>query len=111
LQQRALRVGTHLINGLKALQERHALVGDVRGSGLFLGIDLVLDRDTREPAPLQASYLVNRLRDCGILTGTDGPHHNVIKLRPPLVFSEADADLFINVLDAVLQEDAAQLGR
>jgi 4-aminobutyrate aminotransferase-like enzyme/Ser/Thr protein kinase RdoA (MazF antagonist) len=110
LQDHALRVGAHLMSGLKALQARHILIGDVRGSGLFLGIDLVLDRDTREPAPLQASYVVNRLRDCGILTGTDGPHHNVIKLRPPLVFSKADADLFIKTLDTVLQEDAAQLG-
>jgi 4-aminobutyrate aminotransferase-like enzyme/Ser/Thr protein kinase RdoA (MazF antagonist) len=108
LQQHALRVGAHLIEGLKTLQTRHALIGDVRGSGLFLGIDFVLDRETREPAPLQASYVVNRLRDCGILAGTDGPHHNVIKLRPPLVFSEVDADLFLRTLDAVLQEDAAQ---
>jgi 4-aminobutyrate aminotransferase-like enzyme/Ser/Thr protein kinase RdoA (MazF antagonist) len=111
LQTRALRVGIYLMKGLKDLQERHNLIGDVRGSGLFLGIDLVLDRNTREPAPLQASYVVNRLRDCGILAGTDGPHHNVIKLRPPLVFSEADADLFVRRLDAVLQEDAAQPGR
>jgi 4-aminobutyrate aminotransferase-like enzyme/Ser/Thr protein kinase RdoA (MazF antagonist) len=110
LQQHALRVGAHLMNGLKALQERHAVIGDLRGSGLFLGIDLVLDRETREPAPLQASYVVNRLRDCGILTGTDGPHHNVIKLRPPLVFSEADADLFVSALDSVLAEDAAHPG-
>ena len=108
LQQHALHVGEHLIEGLKSLQTRHALIGDVRGSGLFLGIDFVLDRETREPAPLQASYVVNRLRDCGILAGTDGPHHNVIKLRPPLVFSEVDADLFLRTLDAVLQEDAAQ---
>ncbi len=107
LQEHASRVGAHLMNGLKAMQERHALIGDVRGSGLFLGIDLVLDRNTREPAPLQASYVVNRLRDCGILTGTDGPYHNVIKLRPPLVFSQADADLFVRKLDAILQEDAA----
>ena len=108
LQAHALRVGFHLTNGLKALQERHDLIGDVRGSGLFLGIDLVLDRNTREPAPLQASYVVNRLRDCGILTGTDGPYHNVIKLRPPLVFSQADADFLLHILDDVLQEDAAQ---
>jgi 4-aminobutyrate aminotransferase-like enzyme len=108
LQQHALRVGTHLIDALKKLQERHALIGDLRGSGLFLGIDLVLDRGTREAAPLQASYVVNRLRDCGILAGTDGPHHNVIKLRPPLVFTEADADLFVKALDDILQEDAAQ---
>jgi 4-aminobutyrate aminotransferase-like enzyme/Ser/Thr protein kinase RdoA (MazF antagonist) len=108
LPQHALRVGAHLIEGLKSLQTRHALIGDVRGSGLFLGIDFVLDRQTREPAPLQASYVVNRLRDRGVLAGTDGPHHNVIKLRPPLVVSEADADLFVKTLDAILQEDAAQ---
>ena len=108
LQRQALRVGTHLISGLRKLQELHDLIGDVRGSGLFLGIDLVLDRETREAAPLQASYVVNRLRDCGILAGTDGPHHNVIKLRPPLVFSESDADFFAKTLDDVLGEDAAQ---
>ena len=111
LQSHALRVGAHLMKGLKALQERHELIGDVRGSGLFLGIDLVLDHNTREPAPLQAAYVVNRLRDCGVLTGTDGPHHNVIKLRPPLVFSQADADLFVRTLDTILQEDAAHPGR
>ena len=111
LQQHALRVGKHLIEGLKTLQNGHALIGDVRGSGLFLGIDLVLDRETRDPAPLQAAYVVNRLRDRGILAGTDGPHHNVIKLRPPLVFSESDADLFLKTLEAILEEDAAQLSR
>src|SRR6201998_679354 len=57
LQERALHVGAHLIKGLRALQTRHRVTGDVRGSGLFLGIDLVLDRETREPAPLQASYV------------------------------------------------------
>jgi 4-aminobutyrate aminotransferase-like enzyme/Ser/Thr protein kinase RdoA (MazF antagonist) len=108
LQERALRVGAHLAEGLKALQEGHDLIGDVRGSGLFLGIDFVLDRHTREPAPLEACYVVNRLRDCGILSGTDGPHHNVIKLRPPLLFSQADADLFLQALDVILQEDAAR---
>jgi 4-aminobutyrate aminotransferase-like enzyme len=108
LQMHALRVGTHLMTGLKKLQESHDLIGDVRGSGLFLGVDFVLGRETREPAPLQASYVVNRLRDCGILAGTDGPHHNVLKLRPPLIFSESDADFFIKTLDAILGEDAAQ---
>ena len=108
LQENALRVGTHLKNRLEELQTRYPLVGDVRGSGLFLGVDLVLDRKTREAARLQASYVVNRLRECGILTGTDGPHHNVIKLRPPLVFTEKDADLFVDTLDGILREDAAQ---
>ncbi len=109
LQENALRVGNHLLACLKELQKRQVLIGDVRGSGLFLGIDLVRDRDTRQPATKQASYVVNRLRGRGVLTGTDGPHHNVIKLRPPLVFSEADADLFIATLDSVLDEDLAKL--
>jgi 4-aminobutyrate aminotransferase-like enzyme len=110
LQQNALNVGTHWKRELMALQEKHALIGDVRGFGLFLGLDMVLNGETRTPAPRQASYIVNRLRDHGILTGTDGPHHNVLKLRPPLIFSEADAKLFVTALDAVLTEDASQPG-
>jgi len=110
LQENALRVGNYLTARLKGLQERWALLGDVRGSGLFLGMDLVLDRKSREAAPKQASYLANRLRERGILTGTDGPSHNVIKLRPPLIFSQADADLFVATLDAILSEDAAKPG-
>lgn len=108
LQENARRVGTYLLSRLKALQEMHAIVGDVRGSGLFLGLDLVRNRANREPAPEQASYVVNRLRECGILTGTDGPHHNVLKLRPPLIFSEADANLFVAALGAILSEDPSQ---
>ncbi len=108
LQENALSVGNYLIARLKSMQEKHALLGDVRGSGLFLGLDLVIDRGTREPAPQQASYIVNRLRDRGILAGTDGPHHNVIKLRPPLIFSQSDADLFVATLDSILAEDPAQ---
>jgi 4-aminobutyrate aminotransferase-like enzyme/Ser/Thr protein kinase RdoA (MazF antagonist) len=108
LQARAQRVGTHFIAGLKTLQQCHALIGDVRGSGLFLGVEFVQNRSTREPATAQASYVVNRLRECGILAGTDGPHHNVLKLRPPLIFSEADADLFVNTLEEILAEDPAQ---
>jgi 4-aminobutyrate aminotransferase-like enzyme len=108
LQQNALQVGVHLKKGLRMLQDKYALIGDVRGSGLFLGVDFVLDRETRSPAPQQASYIVNRLRDRGILTGTDGPHHNVLKLRPPLIFTEEDADRFVDSLAAILGEDAAQ---
>ena len=108
LQERALCVGKYLISRLRVLQEKHLIIGDMRGSGLFLGVDFVQDRATREPAPAQAAYIVNRLRECGILTGTDGPYHNVLKLRPPLIFSETDADLFAATLDEILQEDAAQ---
>ena len=108
LQERASRVGSYLKNSLQALQQKFPLIGDVRGSGLFLGLDLVLNRETRAPAPLQAAYVVNRLRECGILTGTDGPHHNVIKLRPPLIISERDADQLTAALEKVLTEDSAQ---
>lgn len=108
LQENALRTGQYLRERLREMQGRHAVIGDVRGLGLFLGVDVVLDRETRTAAPLQASYIVNRLRECGVLTGTDGPFHNVLKLRPPLIFSEADADVFLSALDAVLAEDPAQ---
>ena len=108
LQERALRVGGHLLAGLRGVMDRHALVGDVRGSGLFLGVELVRDRSTLEPAPDEAAYVVNRLRERGVLTGTDGPHHNVLKIRPPLAFTEADADLLVATLDEVLAEDPAQ---
>ncbi len=111
LQERALRVGSHWMAALKKTQERHALIGDVRGSGLFLGIDLVRDGATREAATEEADYVVNRLRERGILAGTDGPDHNVIKLRPPLIFSEADADLFVETFAAILDEDGAQAVR
>jgi 4-aminobutyrate aminotransferase-like enzyme/Ser/Thr protein kinase RdoA (MazF antagonist) len=108
LQGNALRVGGYLKDRLRALQEIYSIIGDVRGSGLFLGVDLVLDRETRAPATDQADYIVNRLRECGVLAGTDGPHRNVLKLRPPLICSEGDADLFVSTLEAILGEDAAQ---
>jgi 4-aminobutyrate aminotransferase-like enzyme len=108
LQDRAWRMGQHLIEGLRRLQERHPLIGDLRGSGLFLGVELVRDRTSLEPAADEAAYVVERLRDRGVLTGTDGPGHNVLKLRPPLVFTEEDADLFLATLGETLEEDAAQ---
>ncbi len=110
LQQNALEAGNYLKNSLQALQGKYPIIGDVRGSGLFLGIDLVLNRETRAPAPDQAAYITNRLRDRGILTGTDGPHHNVLKLRPPLIFTKRDADLFVATAAEILAEDPAQPG-
>jgi 4-aminobutyrate aminotransferase-like enzyme/Ser/Thr protein kinase RdoA (MazF antagonist) len=108
LQQNAKKVGDYWLRSLAEVQRRHEILGDIRGSGLFLGLDLVSNRETHEPATVQASYIVNRLRECGVLAGTDGPHHNVIKLRPPLIFAEADADLFNATLDDVLAEDPAK---
>ena len=108
LQHNALTVGTQWLRDLRELQTKYPLIGDVRGLGLFVGIDLVTDRTTRDPATRQASYVVNRLREEGILAGTDGPHHNVLKLRPPLCFTAADAGRFVSVLDSILREPAAQ---
>lgn len=105
LQANAAHVGDDLKRRLTQLAIRHPLVGDVRGQGLFLGIDLVTNHETRAPATFQASHIVNRLRERGVLAGTDGPFHNVIKLRPPLVFSREDVDLFATTLDDVLSED------
>jgi 4-aminobutyrate aminotransferase-like enzyme/Ser/Thr protein kinase RdoA (MazF antagonist) len=105
LQAQARRVGAHLMDGLKSLMDKHPLIGDVRGLGLFVGVELVRDRQRLAPAAAQASYIVNRLRERGILTSTDGPLHNVLKIKPPLVFTEADADFLIATLDGILEED------
>lgn len=105
LQKRALEVGARLKAGLAALAERQPIVGDVRGLGLFLGIELVRDRETLEPAAEEAAYVVERMRDHGVLVSTDGPLHNVIKMKPPLVFDERDAERVVAVLGAVLAED------
>jgi 4-aminobutyrate aminotransferase-like enzyme/Ser/Thr protein kinase RdoA (MazF antagonist) len=104
LQSHALSVGHALLEGLRRLADRHEIVGDVRGSGLFLGVELVRDRETLEPATEEASFVSNRFREAGILLGTDGPFHNVIKIRPPMPFSEVDADLLVVTMDEILAE-------
>lgn len=109
LQARAAKTGERLLTGLHTLQAEHPLIGDVRGSGLFLGIELVLDRRTLEPAAEQAGLLVDRLREKGILAGTDGPLHNVVKLRGPMAVNERDADHFLAVLSDLLGEDRLRL--
>ena len=101
LQSHALEVGEHLLKGLRDLQQRHSIIRDVRGSGLFLGVELMRDGI---PATLEAKTIVNRMREEGILLGTDGPSHNVLKIRPPMPFSNNDADQLITTLDRVLQQ-------
>jgi len=104
LQKNAQQVGTHLLEALVALQDHHPLLGDIRGTGLFIGIELVRDRETLAPATREAGQIVNHLRDHGILLGTDGPFSNVIKIKPPMVITRADADMFVRVLDRILKE-------
>ena len=106
LQQNAEKVGVHLLNGLKGLMKAHSIIGDVRGRGLFIGVELVRDRETCEPAKAETKYIVERLRDLGLLITLDGPLHNVLKIKPPLVFTKDNADRLIGALDLVLHEDA-----
>lgn len=105
LQKRASEVGDYLVRRLSKLKDRHRIIGDVRGLGLFIGVELVLNRESQEAATEQASYVVNRLRDLGILLSTDGPHNNVLKIKPPMVFSEENGDFLVESLDKVLSED------
>ncbi len=105
LQENAHRVGMHLKRSLKALMPDNPIIGDVRGRGLFLGVELVRDRSTRVPAPDEAAYVTNRMSERGVLLSTDGPSHNVLKIKPPMVFNEGNADLLVHTLDQVLRED------
>ena len=102
LQENARATGEYVLAGLRDLATRYPLIGDVRGRGLFLGVELVRDRDTREPAAAEASDVVDRMKDLGILLSTDGPLHNVIKIKPPLVFGRADADEALGCLEKAL---------
>jgi 4-aminobutyrate aminotransferase-like enzyme len=104
LQAHALAVGDRMLARLRPLIDRYPIVGDVRGSGLFLGVELVRDRGTLEPAGAEASFIANRMRERGVLLGTDGPHHNVVKIRPPMPFSEGDADLLVDALERSIAE-------
>jgi 4-aminobutyrate aminotransferase-like enzyme/Ser/Thr protein kinase RdoA (MazF antagonist) len=108
LQAHARRVGETLLAGLRELAQRHPLIGDVRGTGLFLGVELVTDRATRAPATRQASYVKDRMRELRVLLGTEGPHDNVLKVRPPMTFDAAAASRLLETLDEVLGEDLAQ---
>lgn len=102
LQERARQVGSHLLEDLLELKQRHPLVGDVRGVGLFIGIELVRNLETLEPAAEEAALLVDQLCLRGILTATDGPFHNVIKIKPPLVVTQGDAEMAVRVIDDLL---------
>jgi 4-aminobutyrate aminotransferase-like enzyme/Ser/Thr protein kinase RdoA (MazF antagonist) len=104
LPEHADKVGEFLLAGLRDMQSRHSIIGDVRGSGLFLGVELVRDHETLEPADCETSYVANRMRERGILIGTDGPLHNVLKIRPPMPFTMQDAEILLEQLDATFSE-------
>lgn len=95
-------VGQYLFDGMRSLQQDHALVGDVRGSGLFFGVEIVSNRDDKTQDPEATNQLLNMMKDRGVLIGRIGPFNNVLKIRPPLPFSKANADQLLNALDESL---------
>ncbi|HPE31428.1 MAG TPA: aminotransferase class III-fold pyridoxal phosphate-dependent enzyme, partial [Parvularculaceae bacterium] len=105
----AAATGRYVYEGLQHLKSRHECIGDVRGAGLFFGVDLVSDRERKTPAPDLARHLVNTMREKGVLMGKIGEFDNVLKIRPPLPFSPDNADLLIALLDETLSELTAAL--
>ena len=104
LKEHARAMGEYLLERLRPFVDRYPIVGDVRGSGLFLGVELVRDRGTLEPAGDEASFIANRMRERGVLLGTDGPDHNVVKIRPPMPFDQRDADVLLAAFEESLRE-------
>jgi 4-aminobutyrate aminotransferase-like enzyme len=102
LQENALDVGLYLNAGIAELAKRHEAIGDIRGDGLFKAVELVTDRETRQPATELAGKLVEGLKDRRVLAGRIGMDNNILKLRPPMVFSRDNADYFLQLLDEVL---------
>ncbi|XP_014869104.1 PREDICTED: 5-phosphohydroxy-L-lysine phospho-lyase isoform X1 [Poecilia mexicana] len=105
LRGNAVRVGAHLKDLLKKLQQRHEIIGDVRGVGLFVGLELVIDRRTKTPATKTAAWVVKRLKEEDqIFVSTDGPWESVLKFKPPMCFSMEDAELVVGCIDRILTE-------
>lgn len=104
LRENAVAVGTHLLEQLNKLKEKHSIIGDVRGVGMFIGIDLVKDRMSRNPATAEAQHVITRLKQEFILFSADGPNRNVLKFKPPMVLSLDDADHLVKTLDTILDE-------
>ncbi len=102
LQEHARILGEFFLTELQGLAQRHSLIGHVRGAGLFLGVELVRDPDTLEPASEEADEVINRLRHRGILLSTDGPLANVLKIKPPMVLTQDDVEFAIRALDETL---------
>ena len=102
LQKNAFEVGTYLLQGLKKLMDKHSVIGDVRGHGLFIGVEMVRDRQTQAPAVVETEGVIEQMKDRGFLIGVDGPLHNVLKIKPPVIFSHEDAKNFVTALDEAL---------
>jgi 4-aminobutyrate aminotransferase-like enzyme len=102
MQQHALETGNFLMEGLRGLMDKHPVISDVRGHGLFVGAEMVKDRQTKEPAVAEINALVESMKERGFLLSTDGPLYNVLKIKPPLVFSKQNAADMVRHLDEAL---------
>lgn len=104
LQANALRLGNHILAGLNKLKAKHKLIGDVRGKGLMLGIELVKDRATKEPAKAECAQVLELCREMGLLLGKGGLHGSVIRFAPPMCITQADADFMLEVFGRAFAE-------
>ncbi|XP_043550877.1 ethanolamine-phosphate phospho-lyase-like isoform X2 [Chiloscyllium plagiosum] len=104
LHGNATRVGNYMMNLLKEQQAKHLLIGDVRGVGFFIGVDLVKDRKKRTPAKAEAQYIIYRLKEEKILLSADGPHRNVLKFKPPMCFTMENAKFLVENIDKILSD-------
>ena len=104
MQKNALETGNYLMNGLKGLMSKYPIISDVRGHGLFIGAEMVKDRTTMEPAVPEIDIVVEKMKANGYLLSTDGPLHNVLKIKPPMTFSKQNADEMVKLLDIALSE-------
>jgi alanine-glyoxylate transaminase/(R)-3-amino-2-methylpropionate-pyruvate transaminase len=103
IQKNALHVGARLKEGLLALKDRHPLVGEVRGMGLMLGVELVTDRKTKEPAKVETAEVLELCKERGLLVGKGGLYSNTLRIKPPMCLTTADADFLLECLDEVLE--------
>jgi 4-aminobutyrate aminotransferase-like enzyme len=104
LLENAVTVGNYTMAKLAKLADRHALIGDVRGAGLFFAVELVSDRNSKTPATAETKRVVNLMRERGVLISRIGLHDNILKIRPPMPFSKQHADLLADTLDRVMAE-------
>ena len=102
LQQNSLTIGNHLLAGFRELSQKHDIIGDVRGKGLMLGVELVKDRATKEPAREECAQVFETARELGLLIGKGGLWGNTLRIKPPMCINRADADFMLEVLDAAL---------
>ena len=104
LMSSALRTGDHLVHLFRSLSQQYQEIGDIRGSGLFLGVDMITNRDTKEPNPALAQKMINQLREKNILVSIDGPYHNVLKIKPPLCFNQDNSEYLVQAVSNILSK-------